>query len=177
MKKALVLLVAAIMLFTAVPVVLGAFEDSPKPSHWVYDQFMLVYNSGLLKGYPDGTFKGERHATRYEMVELTARVLRLFEARLSEAVGLTEDQVKAIIAEELGEDTDAGRLYIALKALVREVREDLAAMGVRVTLLETKVAEMEEKVETAAKDAKSAKTFSIIGIILGVVGIALGLGS
>lgn len=177
MKKALVLLVAAIMLFTAVPVVLGAFEDSPKPSHWVYDQFMLVYNSGLLKGYPDGTFKGERHATRYEMVELTARVLRLFEARMSEAVGLTEDQVKAIIAEELGEDTDAGRLYNALKALEKEFREDLDAMGVRVTLLETKVAEMEEKVETAAKDAKSAKTFSIIGIILGVVGIALGLGS
>ena len=100
MKRALVLLVAAIMLFTAVPVAMGAFEDSPKPSHWVYDQFMLVYNSGLLKGYPDGTFKGERHATRYEMVELTARVLRLFEARMAEAVGLTEEQVKAIIAED-----------------------------------------------------------------------------
>ncbi|NLY88249.1 MAG: S-layer homology domain-containing protein [Firmicutes bacterium] len=185
MKKALALLVTAIMLFTSVSVALGAFEDSPKPSHWVYDQFMLVYNSGLLKGYPDGTFKGERHATRYEMVELTARVLRLFEARLAEVksepatpvepateVCLTEEQVRAIIAEELA-DVDAGELYRAIKALEEEFRADLDAMDVRVTLLETKVAELEQKVDTVAKDTRSAKIFAIIGIILGLAGIAL----
>ena len=110
------------------------------------------------------------------MVELTARVLQLFEARMAEAVSLTEEQVKAIIAEELGEDTDAGRLYNAIKALEEEFRGS-GYHGRQATLLETKVAEMEGKVETAAQDAKKAKTFSIIGIILGVVGIALGLGS
>lgn len=179
MRKALVLLVAAIMLFTAVPVAMGAFEDSPKPTHWVYDQFMLVYNSGLLKGYPDGTFKGERYATRYEMVELTARVLRLFEARISgeqvdptAAVSLTEEKVKAIIAEELA-GTEVGELYEAIKALEEEFRADLDAMDVRVTLLETKIAELDEKVETAGKSAKSAKTLAIIGIILGLAGIAI----
>ena len=174
MKKALALLVAVIMLVTAVPAAFGAFEDSPKPSHWVYDQFMLVYNSGLLKGYPDGTFKGERYATRYEMVELTARVLRLFEARLGKA-GLTEERVRALIAEELA-GTDVDELLNAIKALEKEFRADLDAMDVRVSLLEEKVAEMDGKVETAAKDAKKAKTFSIVGIVLAVAAIALGLG-
>jgi hypothetical protein len=162
------------MLVTAVPAAFGAFEDSPKPSHWVYDQFMLVYNSGLLKGYPDGTFKGERYATRYEMVELTARVLRLFEARLGKA-GLTEERVRALIAEELA-GTDVDELLNAIKALEKEFRADLDAMDVRVSLLEEKVAEMDGKVETAAKDAKKAKTFSIVGIVLAVAAIALGLG-
>jgi hypothetical protein len=162
------------MLVTAVPAAFGAFEDSPKPSHWVYDQFMLVYNSGLLKGYPDGTFKGERYATRYEMVELTARVLRLFEARLGKA-GLTEERVRALIAEELA-GTDVDELLNAIKALEKEFRADLDAMDVRVTLLEQKVAELDGKVETAAQDAKKAKTFSIVGIVLAVAAIALGLG-
>lgn len=223
MKKALALLIATIMLFTVVPVAFGGFEDSPKPDHWVYDQFMLVYNSGLLKGYPDGTFKGERFATRYEMVELTARVLRLIEGRLAgrqvdptvKTVGLSESEVKDIIAEVLAEkdyatyaeltedyfalqeimdnkdERLAEELYNAIKALEEEFRSELFDYDIRISLLEkevellkydvadlqTTVGGMDEKVETAVKNAKSAKTLGIIGIILGVAGIALGAGS
>lgn len=223
MKKALALLIATIMLFTVVPVAFGGFEDSPKPDHWVYDQFMLVYNSGLLKGYPDGTFKGERFATRYEMVELTARVLQLIEGRLAgrqvdptvKTVGLSESEVKDIIAEVLAEkdyatyaeltedyfalqeimdnkdERLAEELYNAIKALEEEFRSELFDYDIRISLLEkevellkydvadlqTTVGGMDEKVETAVKNAKSAKTLGIIGIILGVAGIALGAGS
>jgi len=193
MRKFLTILTAFVLLLTLAPAAMGGFDDAPKSDHWVYDNFMLVYNSGLIKGYPDGTFKGPRYATRYEMVELTGRVLTYFETKLAEAdgVGLNANQVKALIREELGLQDDSGKadeLYTAIQELQNEFRDDLLQQGIRITLLEQSVqtntdeiaalkAEMENlsagSSGEALKEAKSAKMMAIIGIILGIAGCVI----
>jgi len=167
MRKLLTVLTVLTLLFSVVPAARGGFSDAPKSSHWAYDNFMLVYNSGLLKGYPDGTFKGERFATRYEMVELTGRVLNYLGTKLAAVdtdedgvAGLDEAQVKALIAEELAkncadyvtaEDVDAAiardtkKIYDQLAALEAEFKEELTQMGVRVS-------ELEQEIETIKAD-------------------------
>ena len=191
MRKTLVVLVALAMLFSVVPVAMGAFEDAPKASHWAYDNFTLLYNAGLLKGYPDGTFKGERYATRYEMVELTARILKYLQAQIVETTGvalpenggrlaLTEAQAKALIAQALAEgnyatEADIDALYDAIRNLEQEFKAELDARSdVNVSLLAQRVDALETRMDEVEKQTKSNRTLSIVGIILGVAGIIFG---
>ena len=189
MKKVLVILVSLAMLFSVVPVAMGAFEDMPKASHWAYDNFMLLYNAGLLKGYPDGTFKGERYATRYEMVELTARILKYLEnqmygtATLPEnggRVALTEAQAKELIRRALEEEqvataADIDALYDALWELEYDFRNELDARSdINVTLLADRVADLETRMDAVEQQTKSNKTIGIVALILGVAGIIFG---
>ena len=191
MKKFLAVVTAVSLVLTLASAAMAGFDDAPKSDHWVYDNFMLVYNSGLLKGYPDGTFKGPRYATRYEMVELT-RVLTYFESKLASGAGggLNANQVRALIREELGLDAgEADELYTAIQELQNEFREELLQQGIRITLLEQTVEANTEEIAAlkaevkeikggsaaeAMKQAKSAKIMAIIGIILGIAGIVVG---
>ncbi|HEY8392200.1 MAG TPA: S-layer homology domain-containing protein [Capillibacterium sp.] len=197
MRKTLVVLVTLAMLFSVVPVAMGAFEDAPKATHWAYDNFILLYNAGLLKGYPDGTFKGERYATRYEMVELTARVLKYLEAEMAEAgvalpenggrLALDEAQAKALIAQALADgnyatNADIDALYDAIRELEQEFQAELNArsdvnvslLASRVAALETTVEEQGARLDAVEQQSKSNRTLSIVGIILGVAGIIFG---
>ena len=42
------------------------FPDVPD-NHWAYDALKRMKSEGLLVGYPDGLFRGNRPATRYEL--------------------------------------------------------------------------------------------------------------
>ncbi|HHT49314.1 MAG TPA: hypothetical protein GXZ98_08500 [Firmicutes bacterium] len=201
MRKTVVVLVTLAMLFSVVPAVMGAFEDAPKATHWAYDNFALLYNAGLLKGYPDGTFKGERYATRYEMVELTARILQYLESQIAETgialpenggrVALDEAQAKALIAQALAEadyvtaaemNTEISAVYDALRSLEQEFQAELDARSdINISLLESRIAALETAVEeqgtrldAVEQQTKSNKTLSIVGLILGVAGIVFG---
>ncbi len=196
MRKTLVVLLTFAMLLSTVSVAMGGFEDAPKASHWAYENFTLLYNAGLLKGYPDGTFKGERYATRYEMVELTARILQYLEGRLLESgtvlpengdkLALSEAKVKELVRQSLAEETvsqaQLDEVYKAIQELENEFKDELAkrsdvnisTLERRVGLLEMRMDEQDAKVEEVAKDVKKGKTLSIIGMILGVAGIVFG---
>ena len=41
------------------------FEDVPK-NHWAYDSVEKLASAGVIEGYGDGTFLGNRNITRYE---------------------------------------------------------------------------------------------------------------
>lgn len=45
------------------------FPDIPK-NHWAYDEIAQLYGNGIVKGYPDGRFDGDRMMTRYEFASL-----------------------------------------------------------------------------------------------------------
>ena len=61
---------------------LQLFPDVPK-NHWAYEYVSVLKGNGMLEGYPDGTFDGDRPMTRYEFATMLYRSM-LNGAELSE---------------------------------------------------------------------------------------------
>ena len=53
----------------------GEFPDLPK-NHWAYEYVQTLADRGLINGYPDGEFKGDRSMTRYEFAAIIYRALQ-----------------------------------------------------------------------------------------------------
>ena len=51
------------------------FPDVPK-DHWAYQYVKSLAERGMLEGYPDGEFKGDRTMTRYEFAAIIYRALQ-----------------------------------------------------------------------------------------------------
>ena len=43
--------------------------------HWAYDAVKQLCEKGVIIGYPDGTFKGDRAMTRYEFAMAISRLI------------------------------------------------------------------------------------------------------
>ena len=50
------------------------FPDIPE-NHWAYDYVMKLARAGIIEGYEDGQFKGDRMMTRYEFAALIYRAI------------------------------------------------------------------------------------------------------
>ena len=50
------------------------FPDTPE-NHWAYDYVSVLAGNGVLEGYQDGFFKGDRTLTRYEMAAIIYRAM------------------------------------------------------------------------------------------------------
>ena len=113
MKK--ILAIAAVAALTAG---VSAYAANPfsdvSPDDWAYQAVSDLSDQGAVEGYPDGTFKGERNMTRYELAQVIARLM----AR--------EDQLNA-------------EQKATLDKLAGEYADELANLGVRVSNLEKKV--------------------------------------
>ncbi|NLO04633.1 MAG: S-layer homology domain-containing protein, partial [candidate division WS1 bacterium] len=74
MKKTL--LIVAMALLIAVP---SFAQTSPADTvpfeHWAYDAVQQLVDAGIIIGYPDGTFRGDRAMTRYEFAMAISRLL------------------------------------------------------------------------------------------------------
>ena len=74
MRRIIVMLaLTGVMLAMALPAVAGPFTDVPT-DHWAYDAIDKLQAEGFVEGYPDGTFRGNRSFTRYEMAMVVARI-------------------------------------------------------------------------------------------------------
>ena len=51
------------------------FPDVPS-NHWAYEAVSDLSRRGLVEGYPDGTFGGDRMLTRYEFAQIVYRALQ-----------------------------------------------------------------------------------------------------
>ncbi len=117
----LAIAVAAALVFAVIaPAFAQPFADVPT-NHWAYDAIAELAAKGLVEGYPDGTFKGDRAMTRYEMAMIVARLL----ARI-ESIQIPSPQAPQVTRADLD----------AIQRLLNEFRAELAALGVRVTVLE-----------------------------------------
>ena len=56
------------------------FSDVPD-NHWAAGAVQQLAEEGILKGYPDSTFRGDRPITRYELAVALARFAEFIEAR------------------------------------------------------------------------------------------------
>jgi hypothetical protein len=88
-------------------------------NHWAYDAVEQLAAKGILEGYPNGTFKGNRAMTRYEIAQMVARMM-------ANGVG--------------GADADK------LKALIVEFAPELEALGVKVDGFDGRLTALEKGV-------------------------------
>lgn len=65
---------AALMLTTSFVMADNAFSDVT-PDDWSYKAVSQLADEGVIDGYPDGTFKGNKNITRYEMGQIVARLM------------------------------------------------------------------------------------------------------
>ena len=113
MKKNLIIALALVFVLGFAGTAFAAanpFVDVPA-KHWAYDAVTKLAQAGILDGYGDGTYRGERLATRYEMAQATAKAM----ARADKA----DAQMKALIDK-----------------LAVEFAAELNNLGVRVAKLE-----------------------------------------
>ncbi|MEH2279323.1 MAG: iron uptake porin [Nostoc sp.] len=98
------------------------------PRDWAFQALQsLVERYGVITGYPDGTFKGNRALTRYE-----------FAAGLNAAL----DRLKELIATSTGELVRKEDLA-TLQKLQEQFAPELTALGKKIDALETRQAKVE----------------------------------
>ena len=91
MKKSLVLAMAMALGVTASAYAANPFSDVPA-GHWAYDSIAELADAGVIEGYGDTTFGGDKLMTRYEMAQIVARAM---------ANGADVDALAAEFADEL----------------------------------------------------------------------------
>ena len=116
------------------------FSDVPA-NHWAYEYIQSLAADGVIDGYPDGKFKGDRPLTRYEMAVVVARVI----AKLQENQGGPKGPSK--------EDLDK------LQKLIDALKDELDSLGVRVTNLEDSLTALDKR-------TKFAQSLSMHGVFL-----------
>ena len=113
MKKILALAAVAALTAGVSAYAANPFSDVTADD-WAYQAVSDLSAQGVVEGYPDGTFKGEKNMTRYELAQIVARLMA------------KEDQLNA-------------EQQATIDKLAGEYADELANLGVRVSDLEKKV--------------------------------------
>ena len=142
MKKILALAAVAALTAGVSAYAANPFSDVT-PDDWAFQAVSDLSAQGVVEGYPDGSFKGERNMTRYELAQIIARLMA------------KEDQLNA-------------EQQATLDKLAGEYADELANLGVRVANLEKKVGNIswsgdarmqyQHHKDTAVKDGKLQST-------------------
>ncbi len=122
----------AALLCLLLPVVViaqsAAFQDLPK-DHWAYSDVDFLISQGYMEGYPDGTFKGRKVTTRYDVALILARILKRMEEKKASIDSASEEE------------------RAALSRLTKEFRDELGLLDVRVDSLERRMVDSENKMK------------------------------
>ncbi|WP_094606822.1 hypothetical protein SPSIL_034430 [Sporomusa silvacetica DSM 10669] len=128
MKKITIVL-SIVLTFCFSSLVLAAdssFSDLPS-KHWAYDAVTKLANAGIVDGVGDGTFRGDKTMTRYEMALIVANALTKEDKANAENKALLEKLSTEFSKELTGlgvrvknlEDKDANSLKITGVAQIR----------------------------------------------------------
>jgi hypothetical protein len=96
-------------------------------SSWAYQAVCQLSDQGVVDGYPDGTFKGDKNVSRYELAQIIARLMAKEDS--------LNDSQKA-----------------AVQKLSAEYADDLQNLGVRVKELEKKTGNLSTITELRVQD-------------------------
>ena len=146
MKK--LALVLVLVLAFALPVLANPFVDVPL-NHWAYDSVQSLAAKGVIVGYPDGTFGGEKSLTRYEFAEATAKALAYVE----------------------GMDFAAADDVAILEKLAIEFADELASLGVTVADLEASLGANSEAIAALETTVAKLDTFFDPVVITGDINV------
>ena len=68
------MLAAMAVLGTTTVFAANPFSDVT-PDSWAYQSVSQLASAGIINGYPDGTFKGQKEITRFEMAQMIAKAM------------------------------------------------------------------------------------------------------
>lgn len=141
--------IALVLALVLTTMVAGAnpFSDVPF-SHWAYDAVNKLAAKGIIQGYPDGTYKGEKHVTRYALAMVVAKMLANVEQMMEKGIG-----TNLVTKSDLQ----------TLEKLTVEFADELALLGVKVTALEDDMQVVKEDVSTLKKDVEGIKDYMAKG--------------
>ncbi len=125
MRHLAVTIAAALVFALVAPAFAQPFADVPT-NHWAYDAIAELAAKGIVEGFPDGTFRGDRAMTRFEMAMIVARLLARIESIQIPAPAAPSAPAPMVTPQNLQQ----------IQRLVNEFRAELAALGVRVTAIE-----------------------------------------
>ena len=87
------------------------FPDVPE-NHWAYEYVATLAGNGILEGYPDGMFSGERSMTRYEFAAMFYRALKngaLVDDNMDRAMNEFEPELRQIRLDRIRVDRISGK--------------------------------------------------------------------
>lgn len=130
LRTTVLVLLAACLL--ALPALAKDMPDVPF-THWAYDAVDELTDIGILQGYPDGAYKGQRTLTRYEFAEATVKLVSYLENYVDEKTAALESGVDAASARAIAKD-EAAKAVAGIKLptfdlTLDEVKSAAAASG------------------------------------------------
>ena len=160
-KRMFALALAAAVTMIAVPAMAqDNFPDVPE-NHWAYEAIENLKREGILVGYPDGTFKGPRAATRYEMaVALNAAYQRL--KNITDGLAEQIAEIRANMGK--GGDSGLADRLAAVEAQLRgmsSLADDMAAMKRMAGEFQKELASLGVDVEAMKKDIDAMKKMGV----------------
>ena len=101
MKKTLVSALTTALVVGAASTTFAAsnpFSDVPA-DHWAYDAVSQLAADGVIEGYGDSTFQGNKNITRYEMAQMVAKAMAKTDVSAADKAMI--DKLAAEFADEL----------------------------------------------------------------------------
>lgn len=111
---------------------IDALKDIPHDS-WAYQSIIDLVNDGIIVGYPDGTFKGNRPLTRYEAAVMVERAVAYLTKKLANPATASDVSQKDIKT---------------LRDLLDQLRGDIVALRMRVGDIDSRLKTVEAKQST-----------------------------
>ena len=183
MKKLLVILAMAAL---AVPCFAQANPAQTVPfDHWAYDAVQELVDQGIIIGYPDGTFKGDRAMTRYEFAIAISRLLDVIAPAGAGTAGEKGDTGPQGLKGDpgaQGEKGDAGepgaagkdatideaQIATIVNKLLDEFKDELADIRQDVDYLQDDVYDLGDRVTYLEKAMEGPKVFGWLDYRIGM---------
>ena len=81
------------------------FPDIPK-NHWAYDAIAQLAGNGVIAGYPDGSFSGDRMMTRYEFAMIVYQAMQHGAAVSERLLDEFEPELERVRVDVISKDKD-----------------------------------------------------------------------
>jgi len=185
MKKLVVIL--AVLALT-VPCFAQANPAQTVPfDHWAYDAVQELVDQGIIIGYPDGSFKGNRAMTRYEFAIAISRLLDAMpgagkdgaagQAGTAGAKGDTGPQGPKGDPGAAGKDgapgkdatIDEAQIATLVKKLLDEFKDELADLRQDVDYLQDDMYDLTDRVTYLEEAMKGPKVFGWLDYRIGMI--------
>jgi len=190
MKK--FILVAVLAVLVAAPCFAQANPAATVPfDHWAYDAVNQLVQKGIIIGYPNGTFMGDRAMTRYEFAMAISRLLDVVKndmpAGKQGEKGDTGAAGAAGAAGAPGAKGDIGptgpigpqgppgvvddaKIAALVNKLCEEFKNELKDMRQDLDYLQDDVSDLSDRVSYLEEQAKGPKVFGWLDYRIGLVG-------